>query len=813
MSTMATTKELRILMKARNEFSKSFNTLEKSTSDLNKKMTGLSQTTGKLIKGAIGLFAFHKVAGLLRDSAQAAKEFESGLARVNTINRKTGDGLKEFNKEFEKLVKNLPQANAELAEGLFFIASAGVEASKQLDVLTASSAAAIAAGTDVQTIFRGLSAVVKGFGMTFADTGVILGKFFKINELGQTTIADVSNAIQSVTSVAQVAGVTFDEVAAVFATFTGVTGDANVVATQLRGAMLALAAPTSEARKNFDKLGVEIGKAAIRKKGFATVVKEVVEAVDGNAEALRKLIPNVRGINLIIALGTTLFDKYGEKIEKVSNATQEDMINAAKIMVQTQEGQQAIMKKQADAFKVTMGKVVNVMLSSTFNVGLGMTKLVKAMILSIGQFGKEFSNVFSLVVFVAKENFVALKNIFKVGAKDAFDIFARNVADFNKFLVEDAVKSQKKVKDAWAEVSEFAKDPAAAATRAFIDETTGALNDLASGSNDTARALDKLGLGGANSMEEMSDDAEKAQKKFVENARKMRQEIVKLSESLKDLKIAHQESLAGFDKTIGEKVVEQEEKVKKIEEEIADARKSGDSDRISELHAILNQEKFALKDFMGEQVGFEDEISEARRRNRLTDFERFIEDIELRREARITEFEEKKSDIEKEIEAKEAALEKEREIFQGRRDEFEKTRISFNGMAIDFDRGMVNMEKRASNTAKALQVALTSIRNLIAQIRALTAPKEGRDTRTDPQVFAQTRVEQPFPDGTSPFAPPTSGQMGRSSSAPAPSGASTEPPKSTNIFNIKGNSFRDRDDIDHFVSGLSRQIQLQQIGA
>jgi len=68
----------------------------------------------------------------------------------------------------------------------------------------------------------------------------------------------LAQGLTNLTSTAKIAGISLEELFGVYATLTGVTGDANKVTTQLNGAINALAAPTTEASAKFKELGIEV---------------------------------------------------------------------------------------------------------------------------------------------------------------------------------------------------------------------------------------------------------------------------------------------------------------------------------------------------------------------------------------------------------------------------------------------------------------------------------------------------------------------------------------------------------------------------
>ena len=130
----------------------------------------------------------------------------------------------------------------------------------------------------------------------------------------------MASSIQKVATTAYNAGVSIEELFAVYSSLTGVTGKAVDVTTQLRSAINAISAPTEASAKLMDELGIEYGKSAIEANGFVDVLKDVYDAVDGNREELRKIIPDINALQLVEALATTQNEKYGESLENLADS-------------------------------------------------------------------------------------------------------------------------------------------------------------------------------------------------------------------------------------------------------------------------------------------------------------------------------------------------------------------------------------------------------------------------------------------------------------------------------------------------------------
>lgn len=325
--------------------------VDRATKQNNLLANSLKGISGFLIAG----LWFREVTRFVTDSVLQFAEFEKGLARINTVARVSKGQLEALGGEIKNISVLYGQAKDELLDTAFNITSAGVEFQNVAGVLELSSQVAVGAATDTTTAFNGIIAVIKKYGLDLSEANGIAEQFFITNELGQTTIEDLAGAMQNLTSTVGIAGIKTNELFAIYSSLTGVTGDANQVTTQLNGAINALAAPTKEARKQFDLLGVSVGQGAIEEKGFVEVAKEVYDATDGNLELLRKLIPEVEAQKAVVALATTQYDKFSES-SRILAEDQGALANAVAEMSDTSSQKIAAVSQTFSNFKTSVGE-------------------------------------------------------------------------------------------------------------------------------------------------------------------------------------------------------------------------------------------------------------------------------------------------------------------------------------------------------------------------------------------------------------------------------------------------------------------------
>ena len=400
------------------EYGSKLNSLQANAKGLGKSFTSLrgvlKWVSGFLIAG----LGIQQLISFTKESVKAFATFEKWLSRINTVANTTKQNIEALGVEIKNISVQFGIAKEELLETGFNISSAGVEFQNVAGILRLSALTAVGASTDTTTAFNGIIAVVKKFGENINQAWNIAEKFFIANKLGQTTIWDMATAMQHLTASVKPAGVSMDEVFAILSTLTGVTWDANSVITQLNGAILALWAPTQEASAKFKELGIEVGQGAIAEKGFVTVAKDVFDAVNGNLEVLRKLIPEQQALNLVIALADTQNRKYEESLKAVTEETG-NLETAVKEMTDDTAFKLEVAGRKWDNFKIKTGNIlvrIWAFLSDFVSIVVSTFKIfgnvLDSGVITILEFGSAIANVF-----------IDIKNNFNLIAK-LFDEFS-----------------------------------------------------------------------------------------------------------------------------------------------------------------------------------------------------------------------------------------------------------------------------------------------------------------------------------------------------------------------------------------------------
>lgn len=193
--------------------------------------------------------------------------FETAMRSANTMAGKSGEDFDALSDKIVGLSKNIPLAREELAGGLYQTISNGVPEDNWIGFLEQSSKAAVGGLADLGQTVTVTSTLIKNYGLNWDQAGAIQDKIQMTAKNGVTSFEQLGQALPRVSGSASQLGVSMDELMAVFATTTGVTGNTAEVSTQLAAVLNALIKPSAEATKAAEAMGIGFNAASVQAAG------------------------------------------------------------------------------------------------------------------------------------------------------------------------------------------------------------------------------------------------------------------------------------------------------------------------------------------------------------------------------------------------------------------------------------------------------------------------------------------------------------------------------------------------------------------
>ncbi len=264
-----------------------------------------------------GLFAIIGVA-----SVKMAADFEKNMANVNTLLGGNSKRIKELGEDVKRMARDTGKGLDDLTGGLYQVISAFGDSADSVKILDISAKAAVAGLATTTEAINLISAVTKGFGDTSAEAAQKAADLaFVTVKLGQTTFPELAASIGRVVPMASKMGATVEEVNAIFATLTGVTGNAAEVSTQTAALFKAMIKPTEEMKLVIEDLGYSGSEALVGSLGLVPALKAVMGKTDGTVEALGKLIPRGEALTALFALTGGQAEVFAQKLEAMGDAS------------------------------------------------------------------------------------------------------------------------------------------------------------------------------------------------------------------------------------------------------------------------------------------------------------------------------------------------------------------------------------------------------------------------------------------------------------------------------------------------------------
>jgi len=267
--------------------------LKNAVSGVGRGLVGLTKGTA-LAGAAIGAL-----------SVKLAGDFSKRLAEVSTLMDNTSEkSIKQMGKELRLLSQTSGLALSSLSKAKYDIVSAGFSgAAQSAQVLAASSQLAVGGVTSAASAADLLTTSLNAYGMDASQVNDISDTLFTTVRLGKTTMDELAGSLGKVLPIAKASGVSLSDVGAAMASLTAGGINTAESTTALRGAIIALTAPTDAAAKAMKVGGIE----AKRFDDGSFNLLETIKQFEGmDPAALRKFIPDISASVAVSALANNV---------------------------------------------------------------------------------------------------------------------------------------------------------------------------------------------------------------------------------------------------------------------------------------------------------------------------------------------------------------------------------------------------------------------------------------------------------------------------------------------------------------------------
>lgn len=346
------------------------------------------------------------VAGIGKKALDVGMNFEQAMAGVAGTMGLTAEEINNGSESFEKLKQAAKQAGAttkfsasEAAEGLGYMALAGLDADESISLLPKVLNAASASGMDLASASDLITDGMSALGISVDGAGGFIDKITKTSQKSNTSFAQLGDALLTVGGTARVlkGGVTEANTALGILADNGIKGAEG--GTALRNIILSLSSPTDKSAKLMKKLGLNVFDSSGKMRNMQDILNDLNKILgkmtdEERTKALSTMFNKVdlKSVNALLSNSTDRWTELSQAIDDSNGATEK----TAETMNNTLKGRLTEMKSALEGLGIAFYEKVEQPLKNGVEFLTGLfSKLID--LLASGKLDKQLALIGSAI--------------------------------------------------------------------------------------------------------------------------------------------------------------------------------------------------------------------------------------------------------------------------------------------------------------------------------------------------------------------------------------------------------------------------------
>lgn len=356
-----------------------------------------------------GLFSAAMAQRAFATSIRMAKDYDAELSKVVGLVGVAREEVDQMGESILAMSGALGRSPQELAQGLFFVTSAGARGKQAMDILEASAKAAAAGLGDTATVADVVTSAVNAYAASGLDASRATGILVAAVREGKASAEEISSSLGQVLGLASAVGVSFDQVAASVAAMTRVGINSAEAVTSLRSTLNAIFNPSKQAAEAFNSMGLSVEglRRQLREEGLLATMQAIGEATEGNNAKILEAIPNIRAMGAVFTLLGENAEEVQEIFESLARETGESLEVSFNEAAQTSKKQFESALASLSVELIKLGRevmpVVTDILKHLVDIMPAVSRVVKTFVKTLWDFGR-----IALGVWALRKSFLAL---------------------------------------------------------------------------------------------------------------------------------------------------------------------------------------------------------------------------------------------------------------------------------------------------------------------------------------------------------------------------------------------------------------------
>lgn len=311
-------------------------------------------------------------------ATKMAFDYGQSMTRIRTLTDASGKQVDRWQKQIMGLAKETALAPRELAEGLFFVASSGLELNKVFGAMEVIAKGVALGLGDTTTIAQLVTSAMNAYAKSGLTATQAMDILIGGTKAGKLEAADLAESLGRVLPLASRLKVPLASVVGSMEAMSMTGTDADTAATQVSAFFSGLIKVTPQAAKALKRVGLSGQELrenlANPRVGLLGVVKILDRAFAGNIEGMAKVFPNIRALRA--QLGLT--GDQAKNVERVFKGTIDSAGSTGEAWAKLGESDSFKLRKGIVAIQVAAIRLGEMIAPTVVKIAGGFEKVTSA---------------------------------------------------------------------------------------------------------------------------------------------------------------------------------------------------------------------------------------------------------------------------------------------------------------------------------------------------------------------------------------------------------------------------------------------------
>ena len=253
-------------------------------------------------------------------SLKMSMDFQKSMTKIQTLVGRTDQDIERMKAGIMDMSLETAKSPVELAEGLYFLESAGLSGANAMETLETVAKGSAAGLGEMEALSVVAAAAQNAYGEETLSASDALDKFGVMVRTGMFDAQELSNVLGRQLGLAANLGVSFDEVGALISTYTQTTGDATSASNGLSAIMMTFAKldsePTKKQAEALGQIGMTAGdvKTMIGSQGLQGTLLHLQKEFDANGVSMASFFGQSQALKGVLGVLGSQTEAYEQNL-------------------------------------------------------------------------------------------------------------------------------------------------------------------------------------------------------------------------------------------------------------------------------------------------------------------------------------------------------------------------------------------------------------------------------------------------------------------------------------------------------------------